>query len=225
MSSWCCGRTYGRTILYKYNCQSLDSPGGVITLALACGSVMAFFRIETFVSTESTLSFRNTYPGSLHENLKWWYFRMLRTALKLLERNYFQSRHCQVFLQSCWYGIATLLDADFCTTSTSWLNASTSLRRNSFLICPKPLSTKHRVCPGICIFSEIVSWNPIKTLQQRYDKMYWFLFWPLQLSACKVQAFSPKPYSLSAWSSMLMTAFEPLVKLPSCPMVWFSSFK
>jgi hypothetical protein len=78
----------------------------------------------------------------LLENRKWWYFRMCRTALKLQDRNCFQFRHSHVGVQFSWYGIAILLAADF-WISTIWLYASSSLQRNSFRMCPKPLSTRH----------------------------------------------------------------------------------
>lgn len=40
---------------------------------------------------------------------------------------------------------------------------------------------------------------------------------PEQLSACRKHFRSPNPFSVRAWSSMLMTAFGPFVNVPSCP--------
>lgn len=44
--------------------------------------------------------FQNTYPGFSRKNLKWWYFWMLWTALKLFERNRFQFRHSQALIST-----------------------------------------------------------------------------------------------------------------------------
>lgn len=123
MLSW----SYGRTFLYKYN-WSFSLVLVAWTLGLAGGSVMAFFRIENFNGIKTF--FKENVSRVFIWKPDMMIFSNVTDCLEIAWKKLFPISSSQVFQQSSWYGIATLLDVDFCTTSTSLLNALTSLHKS-----------------------------------------------------------------------------------------------
>ena len=95
---------------------------------------------------------------------------------------------------------------------------STTSSRLSILVCqnfrlnePKHQSGANFIWPANMNDKVIFWWCPVLTCHRRYCSMALFLSWPLQLSACRSQAVSLRPYCSNSKkkSSKLMTVLAP----------------
>ena len=78
------------------------------------------------------------------------------------------------------------------------------------LMKPKQASGENFVWPAIMKCKWMDWCRPVSTLHMRYCTMVLFLFWPLELSACRLACDSPRPWWLKKKSSTLTTMFAPL---------------
>ena len=204
--SWASSRQNWRICRYKYHWRLLSRPVRSRTPGLSRGmSAGSNTSILMATSSSSDVFFTKHIPGALASKRKWWY------CSKVVVRRDATASHTLTIdsprslpTNWAWFTIALPF-----TTASMSARLDTAVRRKACFSKPKHQSGANFVWPVTRKCSEIDLCWPVKILQAQYHSMKRFLFWPAQLSQCRLASLSPKPYFAKKKSKKEMTAFDP----------------
>ena len=192
-TSWQRSAVKGRISSYRYHCRLASSPFGWMTGGIVTSSGDFLRARDCSRNGLSTNSWRRTVVDP-SAKWKWWNFLMFATLRKNVPRNVVHLNVGTITSPlSVPHSWATFTSDDCSTTVTISWRQSTFVFRYSRFTSPKHQSQLNLVLPVSRNDRVMSLWRPVSTRHIKYCIMHEFLFWPLQLSACKWTPHSPTP--------------------------------
>ncbi len=196
VKSWSSWGQNGRIFSNRYHCRSGDKPFGTTIIGSDEGfGFHGVFINFCLISAVSHWCLIYTTPGSADEKRKWWYFFIPRSFFMWGTKKSAQLKMGTIVVQSSAVTSCEMLQwAESLTAFTKSFRHPILLRLYNRLNNPKHQSGENLVCPTTKKLRVIWVCQPVITRHAKYHSIMLFLFWPVQLSACRKTSVSPWPW-------------------------------